>query len=324
MKKVLLILVLFLSDGALCGCHSQSHSKASEKSSALIVIGRNFAIPATQQIQFVSLKIYESNVFDDKTLPRVIDLRNLQSSVKSQGQRGACTYFVIASLIESLIKKASNREFDVSEEYIAWAAKVKKGMRLFEEDSSVAVNAATIQEFGFMLEDDLPYQPSWFDVGFPCEGQKKHSKIDPICFSHRGPSEKASRRIIDGKNFVFEAVGSSSFDLVRTLARLHTPVTASILGHRLMWPRSVQTGELTLTPEMKEDCQKTPKNCDGHVVLVVGYDLNKRIFTFKNSWGKDWGANGYGTIPFDYIDQMSDRKFLTGNLNGNIEIPNGR
>jgi hypothetical protein len=57
-------------------------------------------------------------------------------------------------------------------------------MRSDEEDSSVAVNAIAIQDHGFMLEEDLTYQQSWFDVGFPCEGKKGAANIDPICYSH--------------------------------------------------------------------------------------------------------------------------------------------
>ena len=49
----------------------------------------------------------------------------------------------------------------------------------------------------------------------------------------------------------------------------------------------------------------------GHSVLVVGFDSEKKVYFFKNSWGKTgFGAQsnllgprstpGYGTIPFDY------------------------
>ena len=106
----------------------------------LIVDGRNFKVPATQEIRFVAPKKFDSAEF--KKIPDKIDLRSIQSSVKSQGKRGACTYFVITSLVESLIKKSTGREIDISEEYLAWSAKTKKKLRTNEEDSSVAVNAA--------------------------------------------------------------------------------------------------------------------------------------------------------------------------------------
>jgi hypothetical protein len=35
-----------------------------------------------------------------------------------------------------------------------------------------------------------------------------------------------------------------------------------------------------------------------HAVTVVGY--NREGFIFKNSWGCDWGKNGYGLFPYNY------------------------
>lgn len=39
----------------------------------------------------------------------------------------------------------------------------------------------------------------------------------------------------------------------------------------------------------------------GHSVLVVGYSIPKQQFIIKNSFGTDWGDNGYAYVPFDYV-----------------------
>lgn len=281
-----------------------------------IVDGKNFKISATQQIHFIPLQKIDSALFLDSALPKIVNLKEHQSSVKDQGARGSCTYFTITSMIESLIKQSSGKELDLSEEYLAWASKVKKKMRVNEEDSSVAVNAATIQEFGFLLEEEMPYQLSWFNKGGRCENQK--TNIDPACFSHDGPNNEVSKNIRDGSKFIFEAVDSSSIDLVRALAKRKNPVTLSILGHPDMWKESWKTGDLILTPRFKTECEKHIKPCSGHAILVVGYDIEKKIFLLKNSWGPQWGAAGYGTISFDYIDQMSPRKFITSYIDKSL------
>lgn len=274
----------------------------------LMVNGNDFSIPATQQINFVSLKKIDPTLY--RKFPTLVDLRVIQSKVKSQGPRGACTYFTLNSLVESIIKKETGKELDLSEEYLAWAAKTKLQMRSFEEDSSVAVNAATIQKFGFMLESDMPYQQSWFDEGYPCAGLKGKPNVDPSCYSHEGPN--SSKTVFEGNRFTFKSVNSSSLDVIRSIAQLGTPVTISMLGHIEMWDQTSKSGDFYLTPKWKEECLANKKLCSGHALLAIGYDLDKRIVFIKNSWGEKWGNKGYGTITFDYLDQMSDRKFMTG------------
>jgi hypothetical protein len=35
-----------------------------------------------------------------------------------------------------------------------------------------------------------------------------------------------------------------------------------------------------------------------HAVTLVGYDLDKKVWHMKNSWGTQWGDQGYMTLPF--------------------------
>ncbi|RLG35358.1 hypothetical protein DRN97_00165 [Methanosarcinales archaeon] len=37
-----------------------------------------------------------------------------------------------------------------------------------------------------------------------------------------------------------------------------------------------------------------------HAIVITGYDLDNKVFEFKNSWGDDWGDDGYGTLPLSY------------------------
>jgi len=39
-----------------------------------------------------------------------------------------------------------------------------------------------------------------------------------------------------------------------------------------------------------------------HAVLIVGYDDEKGLFTFQNSWGLQWGDSGYGYLPYPYFN----------------------
>lgn len=55
----------------------------------------------------------------------------------------------------------------------------------------------------------------------------------------------------------------------------------------------------------KDSILRTPLNNDndlgGHAMCMVGYDTNRQLFLAKNSFGTDWGDEGYCWIPFDYM-----------------------
>jgi C1A family cysteine protease len=38
-----------------------------------------------------------------------------------------------------------------------------------------------------------------------------------------------------------------------------------------------------------------------HAMLCVGYSEPDRVFIVRNSWGKNWGKDGYCYIPYDYL-----------------------
>lgn len=41
-----------------------------------------------------------------------------------------------------------------------------------------------------------------------------------------------------------------------------------------------------------------------HSVLIVGYRDDHQYFNFRNSWGAEWGDDGYGWLPYGYFDQL--------------------
>lgn len=42
----------------------------------------------------------------------------------------------------------------------------------------------------------------------------------------------------------------------------------------------------------------------GHAICIVGYNDDLEVVKFKNSWGKDWGEEGYGYLSYKYIDEL--------------------
>jgi C1A family cysteine protease len=63
-------------------------------------------------------------------------------------------------------------------------------------------------------------------------------------------------------------------------------------------PAVAKTGVVNL-PAPKE------KSLGGHAVLAVGYNDATKRFIVRNSWGTDWGLQGYFTMPYDYLDNRN-------------------
>jgi C1A family cysteine protease len=54
--------------------------------------------------------------------------------------------------------------------------------------------------------------------------------------------------------------------------------------------------------------KKNEAQAGGHAVMAVGYQDSSKRFIIRNSWGPNWGLNGYFTMPYDYLlsENLSD------------------
>ena len=46
---------------------------------------------------------------------------------------------------------------------------------------------------------------------------------------------------------------------------------------------------------------KINRPMDTHGLSLAGWNDYRQRFIFPNGWGKDWGDNGWGTIPYKYV-----------------------
>jgi len=63
---------------------------------------------------------------------------------------------------------------------------------------------------------------------------------------------------------------------------------------------SFETEEVAKTGVMTMPTEKD-NILGGHAVMAVGYDNDREVFIIRNSWGVNWGDQGYFYMPYEYM-----------------------
>lgn len=254
-------------------------------------------------------------------IPKVVDLKNVMTSVKNQGPRGMCTFFSALAVVESAVKKKMNVDVNLSEEYFNHIAK-KAGIYPKMEGSVVDSNLklAISDKKGFLLERDWPYQPTWFAEKELCvDYTSEDSSAPALCFSHNAPPENILAKKINADGFsLVDFSADTTNDIIKILASRRLPLDLTMPVNNKGWP---DNGNIKYTEEMRAECIADSSVCGFHSVTITGYDLDKKVFFFKNSWGVKWGNEGYGTIPFDVVDRHVLQNSSLVELKNKITLP---
>jgi len=255
-------------------------------------------------MKILILLILSSSIFAE-----VVDLKSYQTPVKSQEDRNTCAYFAITALLESAINVKFNKELDLSEQFQIFYGKEHFNENTNKEFGNLYEIALNYRNQGFIfLEDQIPYQNSFFESERPCSEEDSFNESTPsFCFSqaplkydindsHRLGGLEVS--ILDGM-FSF---WKTRVELIQDELKKNNAVAITLKVYPPLWDNHL----VTYPKEIDEKCENGELNCYGHAVLITGFDSIRNVFFFKNSWGEDWGNKGYGELSNDYINNYSD------------------
>jgi Cysteine protease len=111
--------------------------------------------------------------------------------------------------------------------------------------------------------------------------------------NYPGTSVRTAAKVLQELGIVKEyRWANSSEEIAQTLLNLG-PV---VVGTR--W-----TYDMT-HPKKNGLIRPTGSAMGGHAYLLNGVDYERKLFRIKNSWGKDWGYQGYGFISFEDFDTL--------------------
>ncbi len=226
-----------------------------------------------------------------KVLPAAVDLKEWCSPVEDQGQLGSCTAQAGAGIIEYYERKSFGRHIDASRLFLY---KVTRNLMKMRGDTGAYLRST----IGAMVLFGVPPEEYWQYT----DNLQEFDKEPPaFCYSFAQNYKTLKYYRHDPP--------SASPDII--LNKLKTYLAA---GHPAMFGFTVYS-----SIEQANDSGRIPfpaprdKIEGGHAVVAVGYDDKMKIknkygdeenvgaLLIRNSWGKGWGEDGYGWLPYEYI-----------------------
>ncbi|MER7773250.1 C1 family peptidase [Kitasatospora sp. NPDC096140] len=219
----------------------------------------------------------------DTALPEEIDLREPWWNIADQGVTGSCVGWATAdSMLRWHFTKANRLPKDdrLSARYVWMASKetdefTTQPTTFIEEDGTSLKAALTIaREFGVVREEELPFKPP--PLNYPGDSQTFYALAAQMRIA---AYFNLGRDLDEWRQWLGTGGGP-------VLVRLSVDST---------WDEAQATHG-----ELNHYKQETARG--GHAVSLVGYTRERR-FIVRNSWGKDWGDNGYAYASEEYAQQ---------------------
>lgn len=205
-------------------------------------------------------------------LPPSVSLRAGMSPVDNQGSIGSCTGNALAGAIEFLTL-AKAEIFEASRLFIYYNERLIEGTVGEDSGALIRDGIKSLAMYGACSEDIWPYDVTQDEIK---------------------PSDTAYAEALRRKISRYERIDGSVADMKRCLRSGFPFVFGFTVFESFDSAEVAQTGVVPM-PGLDENA------LGGHAVLCVGYDDATQRFLVRNSWGADWGAGGYFTIPYDYL-----------------------
>lgn len=216
---------------------------------------------------------------DAASLPESVDLRPQCPPVYDQGDLGSCTANALAGAYQfDEIKEQKPGEWAPSRLFIYYNERLIEGTVNSDAGAEIRDGIKSLIQYGVCAESLWGYNIAKFKnkPNTTCYKRALPARISQYLSLDNTQPEQLKACLAGGLPFVLGFTVYESFESQAVADTGIMPMPAaneSVLG--------------------------------GHAVLCVGYDNAKDWYIVRNSWGPDWGAQGYFYMPAAFLTSAS-------------------
>lgn len=231
----------------------------------------------------------DEDIAATRGLPEVVDLREWCSPVEHQETLGSCTAHAAVALVEFFQRRRFGTHLNASRLFLY---KVTRNLAGTQGDCGATLRDTmkALVLFGVPPEEHWAYAPDDFN-------------LEPEAFQY-ALAQNYQAEVY----YRLDASGTSPQELLHCV-KVHLAHEIPVMFGLSIYSAMYDVGQDGLIPRPSP----TEPPAGEHAIVAVGYDdrieiphpVNETTTTgallIRNSWGTDWGMEGYGWLPYDYV-----------------------
>ena len=216
---------------------------------------------------------------DPRFLPQTVDLRQNWGTILDQGTLGSSVSNSVAYQLRHILIKenpasTANASINFSRLYIYYNGRRESGYSTTQDTGlSIKQGLQAVQRDGSVPEQMWPYIIREFS---------------------KRPLEEIFSIGQQNKGINYYDIAPDLLHLKKCLKDGYVVSFGIAIFESFMTAEVAQTGNVPV-PQTNEE------RVGGHAMTLVGYDDTRQVFIVANSWGADWGDNGFCYIPYTVV-----------------------